>query len=925
MRSHATQITLIVLLLMLQFVLTSAPAQGQTETPKETPGLDVIILVDESETMWNKTDTAGVRVNTVNYLIDILASEQSGQHRAGIVAFGTGPEIIPLTLLDTPAAAETLKQQYAAVHQSIRPRKDVQYTDINRALQSALEMLAQDGDPNRKAALIMLSDGQPTTRDVSEKEGEETVLAYLSETRRLLGQLQQYPYTGPVCGSPTGAPLHIIGMGVDKLSEASTPEFIELYREFWQESAANSQGYYKEAARIREMQGIGTYIFAELLCTPATPAEAVRGSQVLEYQVFENYYQIFFTISGKENPDLEARVFRPKADGSSGDTPLSEAAEGVSLQRGPDYEVWGIRFTEPWAGTWRVKLEGEGRAEFSYVFFPKVSLQLAEPNNNFLPVDKPFTIRAKIVDEQGRVVDIPVKDFQAEVERDDPEGTDFRQQFALEPDGDSFAAQLEPLAEKGEYALTLSALLPDGTPLYEHQWVTLISAPWVEVAKPEAPFTPDQEIPLTANVHLAGALSPESAQVVATLLKDNAPLQSIELSQNDSRRADEETVVNYTGTFPPVEASGKYNVQVKLMAILPGGRVFNQTSSPVPLSVLLPPSATPSPTSSPAATPTATSTSTHTPTPVPTATPTLTPTTVPFFVAATNSPWCWPGLLLLLLLLIVAALLGGVWRKRRQEQVPAKIQFLAGLMQSRRENEESPYVLVLGSGPAVSMGSSSMQEVVYNVAGTRDLDKFHKTLDGLSGTERYLLLKKYFDSIEPSDGYRRLAELVKKGYFNVILSTNLDPFVEEALAAEKVKSVEVIVCGNRRGIETVDIPQDSASPVRVVKLHGDVETRAFAFTPSEITVFGSDSEPLLRAYLAQDVIIIGHGSRDYDINRAISREGGAIWYVGQSPPATDDSVYQAMRARKTQDNMITGEFGWFDHFFEALYEELMRS
>jgi hypothetical protein len=110
----------------------------------------------------------------------------------------------------------------------------------------------------------------------------------------------------------------------------------------------------------------------------------------------------------------------------------------------------------------------------------------------------------------------------------------------------------------------------------------------------------------------------------------------------------------------------------------------------------------------------------------------------------------------------------------------------------------------------------------------------------------------------------------------------------------------------------------------VVKLHGDVQARTFAFTPSEITIFGSDSEQILRHYLGRDLIIIGHGPRDYDINRAIEREGGSIWYVGQTPPPADDPIYHAMRSRRTQTNVISGAFGLFDNFFDALYEELMR-
>jgi hypothetical protein len=39
----------------------------------------------------------------------------------------------------------------------------------------------------------------------------------------------------------------------------------------------------------------------------------------------------------------------------------------------------------------------------------------------------------------------------------------------------------------------------------------------------------------------------------------------------------------------------------------------------------------------------------------------------------------------------------------------------------------------------------------------------------------------------------------------------------------------------------------------------------------------------------------------------------------------DNLIYQAMRARGTPTNVISGEFGLLDRFFEALYRELMRS
>ena len=916
-----------VISLLLVSLLSPLPAQGQDNNPtrRETPALNLIIMVDESGSMWNTTDTAGVRANTVDLLIDLLSSVESDPPpQVAIIAFGSTPRVIPYTLLDSPAAAEALKEQFAALHQEIRAVKDHENTDINLALQSALALLKQANDSARKPALILLSDGQPATREVGEKKGKEVVEAYLNTTRGLLDHLKAYPYVSPTCASPNGAPVYMVGIGVDQMEDA-TPEFITLYREFWQEGAANSGGYYKEAEKIQEMQGLSTYIFSELLCAPATPAQPVRSPQVLEYQVYDNYYQIFFTISGKENPKVQAQVYRPAPDGSLSNIPLGKNEPGVSWQSGTDYEVWGVRFSEPWAGTWQVALEGEGRADFSYVFFPKVGLRLIEPNSNFLPVDKPFAIRANIVDENGQPVDIPLKEFQVEVD-----GNDFRQQLSLEKQNGSYAAKLDPLKQTGEYALTFQALLPDGTPLYEHKWVTLISAPWVDVTEPGQgeSYTPAEAIPVQADVHQAGAVSFEDTKLVATLLKDGQSVKTIELSQDDSSSQGGENVMSYTGEFPPAEQNGDYEVQVKLMAVLPGGRVFDQETAPMALSVMLPTTATPLPT---VATSSPTVTSTPTPTPVPTATftpspaPTVTPTPTPmsFWASATSAPWCLPvGIGLPLLVLLLALLL---WWRRRRRNMPEKIKLLTELMRSRRDNNEAPYVLVIGSGPAVTLGSSSMDYVVKAVAGTADLDKYYKTLDSLSAMERYVILKKYFAEAGVSSGYRHLAQLVKKGYFNVVLTTNLDPFLENALADGKMNGLDVIVCGEKLGNETLDLPNNTSAQVKLFKLHGDVEARSFAFTPSEITMFGTDSERILRHFLSRDVIIIGHGPRDYDINRAIEREGGSIWYVNQSPPVTEDPIYHAMRARKTQANVITGEFGVFDHFFDTLFEELGRS
>jgi hypothetical protein len=939
--THFIKITAIFSLLFIGlFVPVFVQSQGQSDTTnptnRELPALDVIILVDESETMWNTTDPAGVRVNTVNFLVDVLSAEQSGPgHRAAIIAFGTQPHVIPLTLLDSPAAAESLKQQYAAVHQSLEPIHNLQYTDINAALQAALTLLEAEKDPSRKPGLILISDGQPTNPSVSEKKGQDVVEAYLTETQSLLAQLGQYPFAGDICASPDGAPLFTIGMGIDNLQTVSSPEFIALYREFWQGIASRTNGYYREARQLQDMQGISTYVFSELLCTPATPSVGFRESQTLEYQVYNSYFQIIFTISAKENPDLQAQIYRPHSDGSVSDVLLQKDDEGVSWQGGPDYEIWRIVYTEPWQGTWQVTLEGEGQADFSYVVFPNVTLNVEEPRGSFLSVDKPFTLRAVITDETGQIVDLPVNEVLVEVE-----GDNFRRQVTLQKEGHSYVAELEALGQVGEYSLTFSTLLPDKTPLFEHKFVSLISAPWTEIAAPQtgATYLPGEPIPIEANIHLAGAVPLDGVTVIAALKKDGEQVETIELGRGDIlNQSDTEMVVAYSGQFQALADSGDYAIQTRLMAILPGGRVFDDKAPLVQLAVVPPPTATPSPTPTPTQTPTPTSTPSPTATPVAVAvaavsptlspTPLPTPTPAPWTAVLTNPPY-WPWWILLLVLLLLGALAAFFWLRRKHPAaaIPANIKLLATLMRSRREGSEPPYLLVLGSGVSTQLGSHSMRQIVQTIGRSDDLEQYYQSLNGLSPRERHLLLKKHFDEAELSPGYRALAELVEQGYFNLIFTTNVDSFVERALVGEQDKTLgfEVLICGQQHPTEMLNRLEAPVPPVKIVKLHGDVETRNFALTPSEISKFGSDSEGLLRQYLRHDLILTGPGPHDYDVSRAIEQEGGSLWYVDPEPPAQDTTLHRAMRVRRAESNLIEGEFGLFDRFFEALHVELKR-
>jgi hypothetical protein len=263
------------------------------------------------------------------------------------------------------------------------------------------------------------------------------------------------------------------------------------------------------------------------------------------------------------------------------------------------------------------------------------------------------------------------------------------------------------------------------------------------------------------------------------------------------------------------------------------------------------------------------------------------------------------------------------------------IKVLANLMRVRKENAESPYVLILGAGASLTSGASSFGKVIESVVNDYSVkdssamswdDKvaeFYDILDGRSESERYPIIKRHIEGQRPSEGYHALAQLAKAGYFDVIFSTNYDTFVEDAFADAGLRARDYTVLINGQDTEegiirALRYPQPR---IKLVKLHGDLGARIFAFTPEEIFQFGEKIEGVLTDYLSRDVIISGHGMRDDDINRCLRGEGGALWYVNPSAPTASDFIGRAMRVRK--GTTIEGEGGYFDNFFCALREKVV--
>ena len=225
-----------------------------------------------------------------------------------------------------------------------------------------------------------------------------------------------------------------------------------------------------------------------------------------------------------------------------------------------------------------------------------------------------------------------------------------------------------------------------------------------------------------------------------------------------------------------------------------------------------------------------------------------------------------------------------------------KLTDLAMRMRAKRESGSHPYVLVLGAGASVSSGTSLNRAVVERIIGTYDLPVFDQYLRGCSDDERFAILRDLVEGASPSQGYRCLAELIRAGCFNVILSTNFDPLLEDAITELQMRRRDYVflVHGVMEPDFIADHLDNPVPRVKILKLHGDLFYYKFYYTGEEIDVFPGPIRRALETYLNhRDILIVGHGMRDHDINRCLTAKGGSIWYVRTDPALGRDRQIHA--------------------------------
>lgn len=282
------------------------------------------------------------------------------------------------------------------------------------------------------------------------------------------------------------------------------------------------------------------------------------------------------------------------------------------------------------------------------------------------------------------------------------------------------------------------------------------------------------------------------------------------------------------------------------------------------------------------------------------------------------------------------------------------IRALASSMVSRKMSGTDPYILFLGAGASISSGCSSMMQIVddfleqhaksefdkweseikdatqkekrfgeflRNEIGKEKRTRFFEIWSLLDHDTQYSILRKHlWEDKNPSEGYKSLVKLIKKGFIKTIFSTNLDNLMEKALhnSGYQPGDFVIVVNGKDRPEEIMDQLNSSRNPLKIVKLHGTLESpKSYAFRQEEIFDFEKKIKPDLSQLINQSLIIVGYSGQDRDVDLLFEDEGKEIHFVKPSKPEAESRMSQTLTVRG-KGKIIDGDDGKFDTFFEKL-------
>ena len=280
------------------------------------------------------------------------------------------------------------------------------------------------------------------------------------------------------------------------------------------------------------------------------------------------------------------------------------------------------------------------------------------------------------------------------------------------------------------------------------------------------------------------------------------------------------------------------------------------------------------------------------------------------------------------------------------------------------KNNPKEYCLFLRAGASIESGAKDANTIAYailkeiyeamtgsslsltNQREKRKFDEwveerrsFSKILEEFAGNRsRRDIIAKYVAKATPSPGYKKLALLVKNGFFRGAFTTNFDNLLEKALQSQGLvinSDFEVLILGkdNEKVIHSKiqDLLRNKNQTFLILKLHGDLHyPSTLRVAESETTRFSTK----LSRYLSDCInelgfIFIGYGGRDPDVLKVLGktrRVSYPHWWISKRK-VSNKNVLEFLERTGSQNNILWDQYefgpGVFDDLFISLHKALV--
>ena len=197
----------------------------------------------------------------------------------------------------------------------------------------------------------------------------------------------------------------------------------------------------------------------------------------------------------------------------------------------------------------------------------------------------------------------------------------------------------------------------------------------------------------------------------------------------------------------------------------------------------------------------------------------------------------------------------------------------------------------------------------------------------LTPSERANALAAYFEPTEedreagkkvPTAAHHSIARMVAKGYFRVILTTNFDRLMEQALDAAGVQPMVISSTDAVKGAVPL-----THSKCTVIKIHGDYRDTRIRNTSEELASYDPEINTLLdRIFDEYGLIVCGwSGTWDEALRKAILRSPNRRYSMTWAARGvTTDEARQIIEFRQASEIAIDSA----DKFFPELEASLMH-